>query len=289
MVNNSGFFKIEKIRIMCFIVLCFFSMTAIAQDSLKLKKEAIQYLNDAEDALAENDFPQAEASFRKAVAKDPTNAAARYNFGNLYYTKKKSVEAEQKFKEAARIAVSKSEKHKAYHNLGNTFMNQKKYAEAIEAYKNALRNNPEDDETRYNLAYAKQMWEEKQQQSKSDEGKDQEDKKDGKEDKNEGEGGDDQQKKNQQKKEKGEGENNENKDGEEKKDDQGQPKQPKENNKEGEPKDQSPQQPKPSPGQLSPERVKSLLEAMDNEERKVMEKINAQKAKGQPTKTEKDW
>ncbi|HAV54019.1 MAG TPA: hypothetical protein DCX41_03680, partial [Aequorivita sp.] len=42
---------------------------------------------------------------------------------------------------------------------GNTYMNEKKYTEAVEAYKNALRNNPNDDETRYNLALAKDMLE----------------------------------------------------------------------------------------------------------------------------------
>ena len=43
------------------------------------------------------------------------------------------------------------------------------------------------------------------------------------------------------------------------------------------------------PGQLSPEQVKSLLEAMNNQEKKVQDKINAKKVKGKPVKTKKDW
>jgi len=34
---------------------------------------------------------------------------------------------------------------------------------------------------------------------------------------------------------------------------------------------------------------KQLLEAMDNQEQKVQEKMNAEKAKGAKIKTEKDW
>ncbi|MGB2152910.1 MAG: aerotolerance regulator BatC, partial [Flavobacteriaceae bacterium] len=65
-------------------------------------------------------------------------------------------------------------------------------------------------------------------------------------------------------------------------------KKPKNPEKEGE-SDQKKQPPPPKPGQLSPEQVKSLLEAMNNQEKGVQEKVNAQKAKGVPTKTKKDW
>jgi cytochrome c-type biogenesis protein CcmH/NrfG len=36
-------------------------------------------------------------------------------------------------------------------------MNEKDYTQAVEAYKNALRNDPSDEETRYNYALAKKM------------------------------------------------------------------------------------------------------------------------------------
>jgi tetratricopeptide (TPR) repeat protein len=56
-------------------------------------------------------------------------------------------------------ALSKSkshpEKHNAYHNLGNSLMLEKNYDEAVEAYKNALRNNPDDEETRYKSSHLK--------------------------------------------------------------------------------------------------------------------------------------
>jgi hypothetical protein len=40
---------------------------------------------------------------------------------------------------------------------------------------------------------------------------------------------------------------------------------------------------------LSPQQVQSLLEAMNNQEKKLQEKMNAKKQKGVPVKNEKDW
>ena len=40
----------------------------------------------------------------------------------------------------------------------------------------------------------------------------------------------------------------------------------------------------PRQGQLSPQQVQSLLEAMNNQEEKVQDKINAKKLKGVPIK-----
>jgi hypothetical protein len=40
---------------------------------------------------------------------------------------------------------------------------------------------------------------------------------------------------------------------------------------------------------LSGQQIKSLLDAMNNEEKKVQEKMNAVKEKGAKIPTEKDW
>ncbi|MFV8225441.1 tetratricopeptide repeat protein [Christiangramia aquimixticola] len=266
----------------------------IAQEkSKKAAEESNAYVAEAQEELADNNFAAAEAAYRKAIAKDPANMVAKYNMGNLYYEKEKTLSAKQRLDEAAELAETKAEKHRIYHNLGNSHMQQKNYQEAVNAFKDALRNDPTDEETRYNLALAKKMLEkEKQQQdqnkdqNKQDE-KDKKDQKDQQKDKqNEGEGGDDQ---NEDQKPKDEGENekdkkdgdqNEDKDkeqGDEKKEDKGKGEQDKE------------QKQKPVPGRLSPQQIQNLLEAMNNEEKKVQDKINAEKAKGVKTKSEKDW
>ena len=46
--------------------------------------------------------------------------------------------------------------------------------------------------------------------------------------------------------------------------------------------------PKPKGG-LSNQQMKNLLEAMNNQEKKVQDKVNAKKIKGLPIRGKKDW
>ena len=129
--------------------------------------------------MSENDFVSAEVDYRKAISKSGENNAAPYNLGNAYYNKETFSEAFGSFKQAGELATDKEDKHKAYHNMGNVFMKQKEYEKAVEAYKEALRNNPKDEETRYNLALAKEILKKQQdEQNKNDENKDDQNQKD---------------------------------------------------------------------------------------------------------------
>jgi tetratricopeptide (TPR) repeat protein len=284
-MHNILFIKVSFLLKISLLFLVFWaSSNALnAQDNkekIKELKESREYLSDASIALQEDEFSIAEADFRKAIALNPSDETGKYNLGTAYYGKSKNTEALNRFKQAASVATAKSEKHKAFHNLGNTLMNEKNYAEAVEAYKNALRNNPTDEESRYNLALAKDMLEKNppQDDKGDDENKDKDDKKE--DDGENKEGDNDDQKKDQE-----QGDQNEdNKEGEDEKD-KGKPNEPKDQKEEN----KKPQEQQPQPGQLSPQQVKSLLEAMNNEEEKVQEKMNAQKQKGAKVKSNKDW
>lgn len=261
-----------------------FSCVLQAQEDKEKRKDRLEsqeFLSEASLALQKDEFPIAEADYRKAIALNPADETGKYNLGTAYYGKSKNAEAMNRFKQAATVATAKPEKHRAFHNLGNTFMNEKKYAEAVEAYKNALRNNPTDNESRYNLALAKDLLEKNppQDDQGEDENKNKEDNKENKDKKDEGDKDDEKENKDKgdQKDENKEGDNEE---------DKGQPDEPKDE-KDGE--GDKPQQQQPVPGQLSPQQVKSLLEAMNNEEKKVQDKINAQKQKGAKIKSNKDW
>ena len=253
------------------------------------KRQSQNYLSEAQQALQKEDFRTAEADYRKAISANPKNDVAKYNLGTAYYGKEKNAEAMLRFKQAAAAATTKAEKHKAFHNLGNTFMNEKKYQEAVEAYKNALRNNPNDDETRYNLALAMEMLDKNPPPPDNKDNKD--DNKDiNKDQENKDQDQDQDKQDNQDNQDKDKGDDKEDKDKGEKKDEKKQDE--KENGEPDQPKDDKgdkPQQQQPVPGQLSPQQVKSLLEAMNNEEKKVQEKINAEKQKGTPVKSDKDW
>ncbi|MDT0294501.1 tetratricopeptide repeat protein [Mesonia ostreae] len=278
-----------------FILLLFSGIVSAQEENKKAQKQARSYSAQAQKSLAENDFAQAEANYRKAISKDPENAEAKYNLGNLYYAKDKEKESAPRLKQAGETSQSKALKHKAFHNQGNAYMKQKEYEPAVEAFKNALRNNPQDDQTRYNLALAKKMLEKQQQEQEQDQDKDKDqedqDKKD-QQNKDEKEDGDNKKEEGEnkdkgdegdQKDEQDKSDKEEEKDGDEKKEEQ--PKDPSEE-KGDESKEQKPQQ---AQGQLSPQQIKNLLEAMENQEKEIQDKINAKKAKGKKVETEKDW
>ncbi|MFC7356064.1 tetratricopeptide repeat protein [Jejudonia soesokkakensis] len=277
--------KLKDITLL--VVLVFFFGKGVAQDDKQKQKELRQskeLLSEASLKMQKDNFPIAEAEYREAIALDPSEEVGKYNLGTAYYEKEKNAEAMKRFEQAAEVATEKPEKHKSYHNLGNTFMNEKKYKEAVEAYKQALRNNPTDDETRYNLALAKKMLEQNPNQGGGDDGDKEQNKKDENKEQDQKDNKDNQGDNNDQKKdqkEQDQGEKKEDKKEGDQQNDKGKPEE-----KEGE-QEQKPQQ--PVPGKLSPQQVKSLLEAMNNQEKNVQEKINAQKTKGAKVKSNKDW
>lgn len=279
--------RLRDILILLTIVL-FSSVTVIAQEKdktlLKAEKEAKTMVYTGNELLEENDFVSAEMEYRKAISEQPEIVAGTYNLGKSYYDRGDYSEALYRNQQALQHAKTKKEKHYAFHNIGNILMKEKKCKEAEEAFKNALKNDPTDDETRYNFVLAKKCAEEqqKQQEQNKDQQDKQEDNKD-KEDKDkEGDQEKDQQDKNQEDKE---GDKDKNKEGEE--EDEEQKPDKKDQEKEGKQDQKKP--PKQKPGQLSPQQVKNLLEAMNAQEQKVQEKINAEKQKGIKIKTEKDW
>jgi tetratricopeptide (TPR) repeat protein len=55
------------------------------------------------------------------------------------------------------------------------------------------------------------------------------------------------------------------------------------------PKDENGEKPKPEPSPESKQQLENMLNALNNEEKKVQEKMNKNKQKGTPVKPEKDW
>lgn len=252
---------------------------------LKAERSATNLVYKANELLNEDNYVEAEMEYRKAISEAPSKAVGSYNLAHSYYTKGSFDEALFRSQEAIKNAVTKDEKHRAFHNTGNILMKNKMCKEAVEAFKSALRSDPSDEETRYNFALAKDCAEQQKdgggEDDKEDEDKEEEkDKED--EQKKEDENKDDKDKKDEGDKDK--------KDGEDQEDEEGKPKDDKKDDGKGDKdkKDQE-QKPKPKPGQMSPQQIKNILDAMQNQEQKVQEKINAEKQKGAKVKTEKDW
>ena len=236
------------------------------------------------NSIVGEDFIEAEKKYRLAVSTKQNNVAGSFNLGNAYYNSELYDEALLRHLEAVENSSSKAEKHKAYHNIGNILMQKKQCKEAVSAFKNALRNNPSDDETRYNLALAQECA--KEQGDGDGDGNDEDKDKDKDENKDEKDDSNEKQDKDEKNKDKGDEEDKN--EGDDKEDKDGKPKDDKDDQKNKNPKDDK-GKPQQQPGKLSPQQVKNLLEAMNNEEKKVQEKMNASKTKGVKIKTEKDW
>ncbi|MEN9909366.1 MAG: hypothetical protein RLZZ540_2515 [Bacteroidota bacterium] len=234
-------------------------------------QEKDKTLPKANEEYSQSKFADAEADYRISNSKFPNRSVSPYNLGNAIYKQNQASEAKYAYAKALKNAKSSIQKHKAYHNLGNVFMKEKDYTQAVEAYKSALRNNPTDEETRYNFALAKKML-------KENPPKDNKDKKDKNKDKNKDKKDQDKNKKDQDKKDQDK-KDQDKKDQEKKNQDK----------KDGKDKQDPNQPPKPQPGGISQDRLKNLLDAVNNEEKKIQNKVNANKVKGKAVQTEKDW
>jgi tetratricopeptide (TPR) repeat protein len=263
----------------------FFSLFLTAQEG-----EVINHIFEGNEQAQAEVFDEAEMAYRRALSKESEKPEALYNLGNTHYQEQDFEEAKQRYFQTQKATENKSSKHHAFHNLGNVLMKQKDYAKAVEVYKNALRNNPQDEETRYNYALAKELLEKEQDQQQNQDQNDQQDQQDqndqqDQDNKDQNQEGDKDKDSGQDDEDKEGDEGDEGEDKEDKKDegDQNKEKQP----KEGEQEKEQPSQPRKT--ELSPEQVKSLLEAMSNQEKKVQDKVNAEKVQGTPVRGEKDW
>ena len=241
-------------------------MFSFSQEKSTIKK-ADNFIYEGNTEFDNSNNIKAEKNYRRALSTGVKKNTANYNIANVLQEQDYLDEAIINYFDVISASKSKTNKHKSYHNIGNAFMENKNYKAAVEAYKNALRNNPADDESRYNYALAKKMLDDEQNKNdKEPQDKDQKDK--DQKDKDQQNKDD---KKNKSDKEDGEDESKENND------------KPNENPKDSETKT------KASPTELSSQEIKNLLEAMNKEENKVQKKVKASKIKPASNKKRKDW
>lgn len=216
--------KMKHIVVILSILTSIFSFSQEEnKEQLLALKKANNFVYEGNELIADEDFVSAEMEYRKAISEQATTVAGAYNLGTSYYKSGNLDESLYRLQQATETATSKSEKHKAFHNIGNILMQNKKCKEAVEAYKNALRNNPSDDETRYNLSVAKICAEEQQKQEdqNKDDKKDQDKKDENKEDQDKKDNKDKEGENKEDKKDEGD---QEKKEGEDEKDEDGKPK-----------------------------------------------------------------
>lgn len=127
-------------------------------------------------------YAKAQVEYQKAIEKDNTNAIAHYNLGNALMYQNKAADAIKEYDTATKFEKNKLRLAQIYHNMGVLMQAAKQYDKAIAFYQNSLRNDPTNNQTRYNYALslylAKQTPANQNNQDQQQEKNDKDDKKD---------------------------------------------------------------------------------------------------------------
>lgn len=222
-------------------------LIAVAASAQKAERDFIRKGNRF---FKDSVFVNAEVDYRKALEVNPQSTVSMFNLGNTLAQQNKLKEAMEQYVGATKVEKDKSNLAQIYHNMGVILHSQKDYAKAVEAYKQSLRNNPKDNETRYNLALAQKMLKDQQNQDQNqDQNKDQ----------------------NKQDQQKDQDKQDQNKQDQQKNQDQQQP--PKSEKKDD---------------QMSKENAEQLLNSVMQDEKDVQDKVKKQQVL-QGGRLEKDW
>lgn len=130
---------------------------SFAQEERRYVRRGIEHLND-------EDYIKAEAEFREALRHNPNSFEAGYNLATTLFRLERYDDAIEQLQAIAPYTDDKEQIARLYHNLGNSYLYNQDINNSIEAYKESLRQNPDDDETRYNLIAAQKLKEEQEQQ-----------------------------------------------------------------------------------------------------------------------------
>lgn len=150
---------LQKIYITAFLCL--------AVNVVFAQKTDRDYLRSGNKLYNDSLFIKAEVDYRKALEINPKSTDAMFNLGNALLMQQKAKEAMEQYESVSKIEKDKSKLAQIYHNMGVILQSSKQYPQCIEAYKESLRNNPKDDETRYNLALAQKLLKDQQQQQQN--------------------------------------------------------------------------------------------------------------------------
>lgn len=249
--------KLLNVALVLAACLILSEMDAFAQGENK-------FLRRGNNAFEKGDYKAAEVEYQKALEKNRKSEIGEFNLGGALFQQENFEESATLFENASRRDLPDQQRAKSFHNLGNSMVSLQQFEPAIEAYKNALRLNPDDLDTKYNLLYAQQMLrnqqEQEQQQDQQDQNQDQnkDQDKDQKQDQQQDQKQQDQQQQNQQ--------------------------------QESKQQDSQQQQAQGQPKQISKEDAERMLQALQERERRTMEKLKMEEFKNTSrVKSEKDW
>ena len=251
-----------------------YSSIALIMDGSPMLKSMREHLKSANELHRDSLYNAAIEPYRRALDMDPSNPMTSYNSGtNLLLKNYKDIkdnvaepqvvagvyqDANNQFITAAEYESDKNNLASIYHNSGLVYHLTDSLEMAAEAYKESLRNNPNDHETRYNLAVV--LHQLKQNQQNQQDNQQQENKQDQQ-----------QQQQNQQQNQQQQQQNEQ------------------QRNKEQQQQQQQQAQVQPQEQEMSKENAERLLEAAMQDEKAVLEKVKREKNKASKGKLEKNW
>lgn len=233
------------------------------------------YIRSGNKFYADSLFEKAEVEYRKALEINSASTDALYNLGNALFnqiaqTPAKAGESLDQYKTAAKLETDKARLAQIYHNMGVLLYLGEQYGESVAAYKESMRNNPHDDETRYNLAKA--MYMNKQQEQQKNEQEQEQEKQEQEQEQQQQE----QQKEEQQQQQEQEQQQQEQ---------QNQEQQEQQNQQQQEQQAQQQQ----SEEQISKENAEQILNALMQDEKDIQEKQKKMMQQQQGKTLDKDW
>ncbi len=235
-------------------------------------QEQKKYIYTGNESYKKQKFKEAESAYRKSIEKSGTTLEGNFNLGDALFKQKKFAEAGDRFTKIANTETNPSIKADAYHNLGNSLLVSKKLEESVEAYKKSLIQNPKDNQTRYNLAYAQELLKKQQEQNQKNKDQNKKNDKNEKDNKKDGKSSKDPTKDPKQDAKQDQNKDSKNQDKESK----------------DEKKDQN-EQNQANPNELSKDEAERMLNELNHQEQNTRDQLQRKAAKGTKTQISKNW
>ena len=224
-------------------------------------------------------FEEAEVTYRRALEQDSNDFRGQYNLASALYREKKYDEAARHFAKATENQnISKHDRARSLHNMGNSFVQagladeqqaMQNFSQAVNAYQESLKLEPKDEDTRYNLAYARRLLQQAQQQQQG--------------------GGSDQKNQDQQKnqQQQQQGDNQQQQDQRQQQQNQQGDQQQQQQPQQGREQQQQHKQAKPTDQKRQD--AERMLEAVKNNERQTLKEQSRKEQTATVRHTDKDW
>ena len=248
---------------------------------------------EAKEAFLAEDFEKAAYHYRFLIdSLGVTEGEVLLNLANSLHKIQDTTSAKNISHAILSKSSSRELKSSAHHQLVTIDFNLKKYKESLNYYKNALKQNPGNEDARYNYELLKKILEEQEKNQEQQQNQKNKDEQNQDQQNKDQQNKDQQNKENQEQEDQDQQENQQQQEGEEQEQDESENQE--QEQKEGEENDENPEDKKPTTAEkleemnISEEKARMILEAMKNKEIQYIQQ-NKRKATKPKKSGKPDW